>query len=148
MEVRECLRVIAEELKTCIIATIDDNNRPVTCVIDIMDHDDNGLYFITGTGKGLYSRLKHNPFVGITLVKGEVSTEYLAVSLRGHTEEVGTDRLKTLFEKNPVMYKLYPDETKWKEQGLTVFRIGSGSIEWLIMSTERMDREILQFGQN
>ena len=49
------LKVIAEELKTCVIATIDENDRPVTCVIDIMDYDEQGLYFMTGKGKARYN---------------------------------------------------------------------------------------------
>lgn len=146
METKEYLRIIAEDLKTCVIATVDADGRPVTCVIDIMDHDDEGLYFITGRGKALYSRLMNSPYVGITLMKGDAETEYLAVSIRGHAEETGTGMLRMLFDKNPVMYKLYPDQTKWEEQGLTVFRIDSGSVEWLAMSTERTEREIFTFG--
>lgn len=141
------LKVIAEELKTCVIATIDENDRPVTCVIDIMDYDEQGLYFMTGKGKGLYNRLQNNPYVGITLMRGSVTTECLAVSVRGHAAETGPDRLKILFDKNPMMYKLYPDEEKWEEVGLTVFRIDSGTVEWLTMSQEKMNRELFAFGE-
>lgn len=54
MKVKECLRIIAEEFRTCVFDTIDENDRLVTCVINIMDHDENGLYFITSTGKNLF----------------------------------------------------------------------------------------------
>ncbi|MBQ3370757.1 MAG: pyridoxamine 5'-phosphate oxidase family protein [Mogibacterium sp.] len=145
MEAKECLRAIAEDLKTCVIATIDEDNKPVTAVIDIMDHDENGLYFLTGKGKGLYNRLQHCPYVAVTLTKGSLDTEYLAVSLRGHAVEAGPDRLPVLFEKNPFMYKLYPDSSKWEDAGLTVFNIDTGSVEWLTMSGPKMNREIITF---
>lgn len=145
MEAKECLRIIAEELKTCVIATVDNDNKPVTAVIDIMDYNDEGLYFLTGIGKGLYTRLQHSPYVAVTLTRGSLDTEYLAVSLRGHAHEVGPDRLTVLFEKNQFMYKMYPDPSKWADSGLTVFCIDSGSIEWLRMRGPEINREIIQF---
>jgi len=145
MEKKECLRIIAEELKTCVIATVDEENKPVTAVIDIMDHDENGLYFLTGKGKGLYQRLQHSPYVAVTLTKGSLDTEYLAVSVRGHAVETGPNRLEVLFRKNPFMYKMYPDPSKWAESGLTVFCIDSGSVEWLTMTGPKMQREIISF---
>lgn len=129
----------------CVIATVDEDNKPVTAVIDIMDHDENGLYFLTGRGKGLYQRLMHNPYVAVTLTQGSLDTEYLAVSLRGHATESGPDRLKALFDKNPFMYKMYPDPAKWEDAGLTVFCIDSGSVEWLTMCGPEMNREIIRF---
>ncbi len=145
MEAKECLRIIAEELKRCVIATVDEENKPVTAVIDIMDHDEQGLYFLTGRGKGLYQRLQHSPYVAVTLTRGSLDTEYLAVSLRGHAAESGPDRLKVLFDKNPFMYKMYPDPAKWEAAGLTVFCIDNGSIEWLSMRGPDMKREIITF---
>ena len=69
MEKTEALRIIAEELKTCVIATVDGDNRPVTAVIDIMDYDENGLYFLTGRGKGLYNRLLIYSSLSISICK-------------------------------------------------------------------------------
>ena len=145
MDRNEALRIIAEELKTCVIATVDEDNRPVTAVIDIMDHDENGLYFLTGRGKGLYNRLQHSPYVAATLTRGSLDTEYLAVSVRGHAVEAGPARLERLFQKNPFMYKMYPDPAKWEAAGLTVFCIDSGSVEWLTMTGPDMKREIISF---
>lgn len=147
METQEYLKTIAEDIKTCVIATVDENGHPVTCVIDIMDHDEKGLYFLTGRGKGLYSRLMNNPHMAFTQMQGDINTEMLAISVRGYAEEVGPDRLQTLFEKNPFMYELYPDKSQWEAQGLTVFRISSGSCEWLLMGKDVFDRKIISFGK-
>lgn len=51
--------LIVEEIHSTVIATVDDNGLPVTCAIDIMDFDENGLYFLTAKEKGFYDRLKN-----------------------------------------------------------------------------------------
>ena len=51
---------------------------------DMMDYDENGLYFLTAKGKGFYHRLK--------------------------AREVGTDYLPVLFEKNQYMAEIYLTE--------------------------------------
>ena len=33
------------------LATVDSQGRPVTCAIDLMDYDENSLYFLTAKGK-------------------------------------------------------------------------------------------------
>lgn len=44
------LRYLEKEIHSVIMATVDDNGLPVTCAIDIMDSDENGLYFLTAKG--------------------------------------------------------------------------------------------------
>lgn len=41
------LRYLEKEIHSVIVATVDENGLPVTCAIDIMDSDENGLYFLT-----------------------------------------------------------------------------------------------------
>ena len=47
MTIREYFSFIVDEIHSTVIATVDDNDLPVTCAIDIMDFDENGLYFLT-----------------------------------------------------------------------------------------------------
>ena len=55
------LKFLQQEIHTTVAATVDDDGLPVTCAIDIMDADENGLYFLTAKGKGFYHRLKTQP---------------------------------------------------------------------------------------
>ena len=52
------LKYLTKEIHSTVMATVDENALPVTCAIDIMDYDENGLYFLTARGKNFYARLK------------------------------------------------------------------------------------------
>ncbi len=88
---------------------MDSQGRPVTCAIDLMDYDENSLYFLTAKGKNFYDRLKANENIAFTAMKGEDTLSCVAVSVQGKAEEIGPDSLPNLFRKNPYMEKIYPD---------------------------------------
>lgn len=104
------LKYLVEEIHTTVMATTDANDLPVTCAIDVMDYDDNGLYFLTAKGKNFYDRLKRNGYVALTGMKGKDTMSCVAVSLRGKVKEIGSEPLKRLFKKNSYTYEIYPTE--------------------------------------
>ena len=57
METKDYLNYIVHEIHRTIVATVDDEGLPVTAAIDMMDCDDDSLYFLTAKGKGFYDRL-------------------------------------------------------------------------------------------
>ena len=57
MKAAECLSFVVNEIHTTVVATVDDEGLPVTAAIDMMDCDENSLYFLTAKGKGFYDRL-------------------------------------------------------------------------------------------
>ena len=71
METKDYLAYVVEEIHRTIVATVDDEGLPVTAAIDMMDADDNSLYFMTAKGKGFYGRLKKREFLALTAMKGE-----------------------------------------------------------------------------
>ena len=50
-------RFLVNEIHTTIVATVDDEDLPVTAAIDMMDCDENSLYFLTAKGKGFMTGL-------------------------------------------------------------------------------------------
>lgn len=80
------LRYLEKEIHSVIMATVDENGLPVTCAIDIMDSDENGLYFLTAKGKGFYDRLKKNGYAALTGMKGNGTLSCVAASVRGKVE--------------------------------------------------------------
>lgn len=144
MTATEFLRYIQNEIHTTVVATVDDNGLPVTCAIDMMDADDNGLYFLTAKGKGFYDRLKKRSYLALTGMKGESTMSCVAVSVRGKVRELGSDRLSRLFEKNPYMNEIYP--TAESQKALTVFQLYEGVGEWFDLSKKPVERASFTFG--
>ena len=70
------LKYLTKEIHSTVMATVDENTLPVTCAIDIMDYDENGLYFLTAKGKNFYARLKTGRYVSLT---GKALTRFHAL---------------------------------------------------------------------
>ena len=87
METRDYLSYIVNEIHTVIVATVDKDGLPVTVAIDMMDSDDNSLYFLTAKGKNFYDRLKDKNFLAFTAMKGEDTMSRVTVSIRGKVKE-------------------------------------------------------------
>ena len=139
------LKYLTEEIHSTVMATVDENGLPATCAIDIMDYDENGLYFLTARGKNFYARLKRSGYVSLTGMKGTDTISCVAISVRGKVEEVGSDYLNRLFEKNSYMSEIYP--TKESRKALTVFRIYDGCGEWFDLSKKPIERAYFSFGK-
>lgn len=144
MQTKDYLKYIVEEIHTCIFATVDKTGCPVTCAIDIMDYDESGLYFLTAKGKNFYDRLKSNENIAFTALKGTDTMSCVAVSVQGRVKELGPEMLPLLFEKNPYMAEIYPDEQS--RNALTVFKICQGKGEWFDLSKRPIERAGFVFG--
>ena len=137
-------RYLVKEIHTTIVATVDDEGLPVTAAIDMMDCDENGLYFLTAKGKSFYDRLVKRGFLALTAIKGEDTMSSVALSIRGKVRNLGYEKIPELFEKNPYMHEIYPTEESM--QALTVFQIYEGTGEWFDLSKKPIERASLTFG--
>lgn len=145
MQAKDYLTYLVKEIHTCVVATVDDDGLPVTAAIDMMDFDENGLYFLTAKGKGFYDRLKKQGYIALTGIKGESTMTSVAVSVRGKVREIGYDLIPKLIDKNPYMKEIYPTEESRK--ALTVFHIYEGSGEWFDLSKKPIERASFTFGE-
>jgi len=144
MTSNECLAYIVNEIHSTVFATVDKHGNPVTCAIDIMDYNENGLYFLTAKGKSFYDRLKNHSHIAFTGMKGQDTLSSIAVSVQGKVKEIGSDRLTSLFEKNPYMSAIYP--TIESRNALTVFQIYEGTGEWFDLSKKPIERFSFSIG--
>ena len=119
METKDYFSFLVNEIHTTVVATVDDEGLPVTAAIDMMDHDDDSLYFLTAKGKGFYDRLVKRGFLAFTTLKGEDTMSSVALSVRGKVRELGYGKIPELFEKNTYMHEIYPTEESM--HALTVF---------------------------
>ena len=101
MNTKDYLAYVVKQIHTTIVATVDDDGLPVTAAIDMMDSDDDSLYFLTAKGKGFYDRLVKRGFLAFTALKGEDTLSSVAVSIRGKVRELGYGKIPELLEKNP-----------------------------------------------
>lgn len=145
MKTSDYLGYIVKEIHTVVIATVDDEGLPVTAAIDMMDSDENSIYFLTAKGKNFYDRLKDKGFLSFTGMKGEDTLSRVAVSVRGKVRELGYEKIPKLFEKNKYMDEIYP--TSESRQALTVFQIYEGSGEWFDLSKKPIERASFAFGK-
>ena len=145
MQKMDYFEFLVKEIHSVIAATVDDEGRPVTCAIDIMDFDKDGLYFLTAKGKNFYDRLKKREFISLTGMKGEDTMSRVALSIGGKVRKIGAERLPILFEKNPYMHEIYP--TDESVRALTVFCIYEGSGEWFDLSKKPIQRDSFVFGK-
>ncbi len=144
MKAADYLAFIVREIHTTVVATVDNDGFPVTAAIDIMDCDENSLYFLTAKGKGFYDRLIKRGFLALTAMKGKDTMSSVAVSIRGKVQELGYERIPALFAKNPYMKEIYPTEDSMK--ALTVFQICEGIGEWFDLSKKPIERVTFTFG--
>ena len=144
MSTEKYLQMIQQDIHTVVFATTDENHFPVTCVIDMMLSDKDGLYFLTAKGKAFYERLKNQPFISITGMKGADTLSSKSITLRGEVREIGQQRLSEIFEKNPYMEVIYPNRES--RTALTVFQIYKGSGEFFDLSRKPIFREQFSFG--
>ena len=144
MNAEQYLKVLVEEIHTAVVATVDDEGLPVTAAIDMMDFDENGLYFLTAKGKSFYDRLTKRRYMALTAVKGADTMTSVAVSVRGKVKEIGASYLPRLFEKNPYMRDIYPTEES--RRALTVFKLYEGNGEWFDLSKKPIERASFSFG--
>ena len=144
MNAEQYLKYLVEEIHTTVVATVDDEGLPVTAAIDMMDFDENGLYFLTAKGKSFYDRLTKRGYMALTAVKGADTMTSVAVSVRGKVKEIGESFLPRLFEKNPYMCDIYPTEES--RRALTVFQIYEGNGEWFDLSKKPIERASFTFG--
>ncbi len=144
MTANEILRELVETIHTTVVATVDEDGLPVTAAIDMMDADEEGLWFLTARGKSLYDRLTRQKYLALTGIRGEDTMHSVAVSVRGRVREIGAAPLGRLFRKNPYMTEIYP--TEQSREALTVFCLYEGSGEWFDLSKQPIERIAFTFG--
>lgn len=144
METKDYLDYLVQVIHTTIMATVDEEGRPVTAAIDMMDTDGSSLYFMTAKGKSLYDRLKKRGFLALTGLHGKDTMSSTALSIRGKVREIGEAKREELFRKNPYMNEIYP--TPLSQKALSVFQVYEGTGEWFDLSKKPIERALFSFG--
>lgn len=114
MQTSDYLKILVEEIHSTVVATLDKNGRPVTRCIDMMLYDEKNVYFLTAKGKNFYAELMSQKYISLSGIKDK-----RCISLAGFVENIGSEKLDEIFEKNVYMQKIYPGDTR---NALEVFK--------------------------
>ena len=120
------LKLLVEDIHSTTVATIGADGHPQTRVIDMMLWDEQGVYFLTAKGKAFYAQLMEQGFIALSATKDKAS-----ISLRGKIENIGSEKLDEIFERNPYMQSIYPGDTR---AALEVFRLYEADGEYFDIS--------------
>lgn len=139
MNNNEYLKMLVEDFHSTTIATIGADGHPQTRIINMMLWDKAGVYFLTAKGKAFYDQLMEQLYVALSATKDKK-----AISLRGKIENIGSEKLNEIFDKNTYMQKIYPGETR---TALEVFRIYEAQGEYFdISDPSHIVRDSVQIG--
>lgn len=126
METVKYLQILTEEIHSVVVATLNEEGRPETRVIDMMLYDEQGLYFLTARGKSFYRQLMQQGYVSLSGTKVK-----RAVRVDGRVRSIGHEKLNEIFAHNPYMGKIYPGDTR---EVLEVFQLYEGTGEFFDIS--------------
>lgn len=131
-------KILVENIHSTAVATVNAQGRPVNRIIDMMLEKDGKLYFLTAKGKEFYDQLMAQCYVSIVGVKDQAS-----ISLHGTIRNIGKQYLDEIFEKNPYMKDIYPDDRRGP---LEVFELYEGEGEYFDISVTPIIRESFTIG--
>lgn len=129
------IKLLVEDIHSVTMATINNEGKPITRIIDLMLYDKEGIYFLTARGKSFYQELMDQEYISLTGLKGKVS-----FSLSGKVKNIGSHKLDEIFLKNIYMQSIYPGDTR---KALDVFCLYEASGEYFDISDQYILKEHL-----
>ena len=145
MKTIDYLTILKNEIHSAVCATIGENGRPCTRVIDIMLADETGIYFITAKGKAFYHQLMAQKYVSISaMTNGKDSLSKKSITVQGKIKSIGQSRLDEVFRENLYMEKIYPTEKS--RAALEVFWLYEGEGEFFDLSSVPIFRDTFSIG--
>lgn len=127
------------EIKDVSFATVDKYGQPQVRIIDVMIVEDEKLYFVTARGKEFYHQLEETMEVAIE----GINKNYQTIRLSGKVKKLEQSWVDRVFEENPVMNDVYPNESRYI---LDAFCLYKGHGEYFDLSVKPIFRESFAFG--
>ncbi|MDO5849037.1 MAG: 4Fe-4S binding protein [Methanobrevibacter sp.] len=135
MDLQTCLKLL-REIKDVAFATVDENNHPQVRIIDVMNVEDDKIYFLTAQGKDFYNQLINTKKVAIV----GLTKDYESIRVNGnvHLLDNQKEEIDKIFELNPSMNDVYPGNSRYILQAFCVYE---GEVEYFNLVKEPIFRE-------
>ncbi len=144
MEKTELSEILQKDVSRAAASVADEQGMPWSVILDLVMAEDQRLYFAAAKGTVLHTSLQTNPHLAVTIAADRGQTEFQAVSIRGTVKNMGTERLDMLFDRNPVLQKIY--QKPKSRRILEVFCIYRGEGEYLELKEGILNRKRFSFG--
>ena len=138
MEVQHYFDLL-REIRDTSMATVGEDGTPRVRIIDTMLTRDEKLYFLTARGKDFYRELMKTGRVAVT----GLNERWESVRLQGKVRNIGHEYLDEIFEMNPSMNSVYPDDSR---EILEVFCLYEGEGEYFCLAGHPIVRKSFSFG--
>lgn len=137
-----CLRFL-RAIRDAAFATVGEDGLPNVRIIDVMGVDGEHLYFFTPRGKTFHEEVMR---VGFVAIVGQ-TPDYRTCRLRGRVERIPEELqhafVDALFELNPGMEVIYPDDRRYI---CDVFCIKDGEGEYFDLGQKPIFRRSFTLG--
>lgn len=113
------------KVKDVSFATVDKTGSPQVRIIDIMNVEDEKIYFLTGRGKSFYNEINETLEVAIV----GLTEDYESIRVNGKVKKMESQKevIDKLFELNPSMKDVYPGNSRYI---LDAFCVYEGEVEY------------------
>lgn len=124
MNLNKCLEKL-REIKDVSFATVDKTGSPQVRIIDVMNIEDEKIYFLTARGKSFYKQLNGTLKVAIV----GLTKDYESIRVNGKVKRVDSQKetIDKLFKLNPSMNDVYPGDARYI---LEAFCVYEGEVEY------------------
>ncbi len=126
-------------VKIASAATVDEQGRPQSRIINIMMARDEGMYIVTARGKPFHKQLVGTGELALSAMCPDVQ----ALKFWGKCKRVGTEWLDEVFVQNPSLCEVYPGHSR---DALDCFLIYEGAGEWFNLAGYPINRETFAYG--
>ena len=126
------------KVKIASAATVDEQGRPQSRIINVMIASDEGMYIVTSKGKPFYKQLVDTGRVALSAMCPDCQS----LTFTGKVKMVDKKWVDRVFEENPGMNEVYPGDTRYI---LDAFLIYEGSGEWFDLLNYPINRETFSY---
>ena len=97
------------KVKIATAATVDEEGRPQTRIINVMLAEDDGMYIVTSKGKPFYKQLVETGEIALAAMCPDCQS----LKFNGKLKIVDKKWIDKVFEQNPGMNEVYPGESRY-----------------------------------
>lgn len=128
-------------VKVASAATVDEQGRPQSRIINIMLATEDGMIIVTSRGKPFWSQLVDTGEIALSASCPDTQS----LKFTGRVRRVDDQKkwVDAVFEQNPGMNEVYPGDSRY---ALDAFLIYEGTGEWFDLLNYPISREAFCFG--